>query len=840
MRMKKRVIYHFKNISFSLVLVTLLSACGGGGSSDSVTGNVVAQNDAPVATADSNSVVEDSPSNAVTGNVLANDNDVDGPSLTVSNATVLNNTGTYGTLSILSDGTYSYLLDNANSSVNALNTGETLTETYNYTVSDGSLSDSSTLVISITGVTDVTAGSINISGIWVASTTAISDSPTGCAGLNGIPDGRIITITQTGNTLSAKTLRGATLTGSIDTTTGVFDLQSSSFSGTDVDLAQYADATAVVNWTENISLSGSGTTGASFTGTIDTTKVNNGSTDCILSENINAVYMYKTNGAENYNGVYALEENQQRNSTSAKGVFQDSRLKPITFELEFTSNDVVVHVPEFIFSTGVTTVISNTFFDPATGFFTFSADQTFKVDTDGNPSTIESSEITSFVFDGIFISDPVVNSGSNGAPLVFFSTDGYLRGFNGDVDAGGTAISASNSTSFGQGKRLTTQTRTRTRLVRKADLTDVSRIIMGLNNPPLKRVDANSKLFMEVLNGATVLCSEAFAMGDVSLGGYNAFIKLPYTEQNFSDMRFRGGTYSNIRCNTSDAASSADRVVNGNNYTVRILDSGANGINNGSTEDDVIAFSTTEITSVVTPGERYTQIINVFDISVDGVSSANPTTTGDSVALPGYYNINRSSQAVISWPTHPEGADFYELRIEPTGTNDSMIRYKTSSTSITVNIGETGDKVRSLRLIAMKDTTSNGARAQAVSRRLLITNGISGTFAFDLGSVVDLDYRNMQITLQGNGSINSCSVNDNANMTCNAASSIIDFDTDIVSLNITDNTGTLVGVAGNTFTLEMHFSRSGGSATSVVTSPDAITGLPALVPGAATSAVLVP
>ena len=46
---------------------------------------------------------------AVTGNVLANDADASGTQLTVKNAGDYE--GTYGTLSLASDGSYSYLLD---------------------------------------------------------------------------------------------------------------------------------------------------------------------------------------------------------------------------------------------------------------------------------------------------------------------------------------------------------------------------------------------------------------------------------------------------------------------------------------------------------------------------------------------------------------------------------------------------------------------------------------------------------------------------------------------------------------------------------------------------------
>jgi len=779
---------------------------------------IAAQNDAPVATADTNSVLEDSPTTTPTGNVLSNDTDTDGPSLTVLNAATLNNTGTYGALSISPDGAYSYLLDNTNSLVDALNAGETLIETYNYTVTDGSLSDSSTLVISINGVSDVAAGTVDISGVWLVTSTVTSDTPLDCAGGVGSVDVTAVTITQTGSNLVVQAVSGAILTGTIDTVTGAFDLPAGSLSGVDADLTQVDNGTAFISWQDSFNASGTGVTATSLGGTVNTTETTSGITDCVYSESFNASFAYQHKGSENYNGVYALEFLSNNINSDGNSINQGSSLEPITVEFEFTTTDILLYVHEPDIAVGATFAILNSSFDPATGFFTFTINDKLRQDTDGDPSTIETSEISGFVINGIFMDDPGINAGSNGNPLIILSNNGYHRDFTGDVDAGGTGIRAENTLSAGYARRLSTGSRTRTRLARKADLSDETQIIMGLNNPPLKRVDANSKLFIEVLDGATLLCSEPFLTDGATSGRYTVINQQPFTRADFFAARFRGNAYSNIRCNTNDTATGADQVSNGGAYTVRVLDSGANGINDGGTGDDVIAFSTTETASVVAPAERYTQVINVFDISVNGISAANPTTTGDSVVLPGYYNVRQNPSAVISWPAHPEGAESYQLRVESIDKNDSMIRYNTRSTSITANIGGTGNKVRSLRLIARKNAPSNGARTQAASRRLLIADGISGSFAFDLGSTVDLAYQNMQITLLGGSDslISRCTVDDNVNMSCNAASSAIDFNRNVVSLNITDNIGTL-GIAGNTFILNMNF--RGSSSTAAVTSP---------------------
>ena len=63
--------------------------------------------------------------------------------------------GTYGTITIVGDGSYSYALNNGNAAVQALGVGETLTETFNYSISDGNGGTAtSTLTITITGTND--------------------------------------------------------------------------------------------------------------------------------------------------------------------------------------------------------------------------------------------------------------------------------------------------------------------------------------------------------------------------------------------------------------------------------------------------------------------------------------------------------------------------------------------------------------------------------------------------------------------------------------------------------------------------------------------------------------
>jgi VCBS repeat-containing protein len=93
----------------------------------------------PAAVADTGTAVE---SASGTGNVLTNDSDRDGDSLTVSavNGNSLNVgqsvNGTYGTIQINSDGSYTYNASNT-SAIDSAATGSHLTDTFTYQASDG-------------------------------------------------------------------------------------------------------------------------------------------------------------------------------------------------------------------------------------------------------------------------------------------------------------------------------------------------------------------------------------------------------------------------------------------------------------------------------------------------------------------------------------------------------------------------------------------------------------------------------------------------------------------------------------------------------------------------------
>ncbi|MBC7666849.1 MAG: putative Ig domain-containing protein, partial [Caulobacter sp.] len=121
-------------------------------SSSTITVNVAGTNDAPVTAADHAGAVEDQTA-PVTGNVLANDSDVD-------NGTVLRVaapgtfTSAYGTLTLAVNGDVTYTLNNAASAVQALGAGVAVLDRFSYAATDGIVSTPGTIDVTITGRND--------------------------------------------------------------------------------------------------------------------------------------------------------------------------------------------------------------------------------------------------------------------------------------------------------------------------------------------------------------------------------------------------------------------------------------------------------------------------------------------------------------------------------------------------------------------------------------------------------------------------------------------------------------------------------------------------------------
>ncbi|ELS05398.1 VCBS repeat-containing protein, partial [Xenococcus sp. PCC 7305] len=106
-----------------------------------VTIAIAGVNDPPIANDDSFNTDEDTP--FTTGSALANDTDPEGDSLTI---TAIDTTGTLGIVTNNGDGTFDY---DPNGQFDSLNDGESATDTFSYTISDGNLTDTGTVTIAI-------------------------------------------------------------------------------------------------------------------------------------------------------------------------------------------------------------------------------------------------------------------------------------------------------------------------------------------------------------------------------------------------------------------------------------------------------------------------------------------------------------------------------------------------------------------------------------------------------------------------------------------------------------------------------------------------------------------
>ena len=145
----------------------------GGTDTDTLTITITDDNDAPDAINDVNSIIEDTVniSGNVTPGTLGQDSDTDAFMVTGTEVGIHSSTngnintnivGLYGTLVIQSDGSYVYALDNTNPLVQGLSVGETLTETFSYTITDTfGAHDTAQLDITINGANDTVTITVN-------------------------------------------------------------------------------------------------------------------------------------------------------------------------------------------------------------------------------------------------------------------------------------------------------------------------------------------------------------------------------------------------------------------------------------------------------------------------------------------------------------------------------------------------------------------------------------------------------------------------------------------------------------------------------------------------------
>ena len=129
------------------------------------------------------------------GLLVADDTDPDGDTLTVSqiavtgasntavsSGTTSSNgtsvTGTCGTLVVGADGSYTYVADQ--NAADALDAGDTATDSFTYTVSDGKGGeDTATLIITVTGTNDTPAATNDTGSVNEDATLTVSSAASG-------------------------------------------------------------------------------------------------------------------------------------------------------------------------------------------------------------------------------------------------------------------------------------------------------------------------------------------------------------------------------------------------------------------------------------------------------------------------------------------------------------------------------------------------------------------------------------------------------------------------------------------------------------------------------------
>jgi VCBS repeat-containing protein len=214
---------------------------GSGTDVTALTITVQGANDNPVAVADTATATEAGGGNNTvpgfnpSGNVLSNDTDKDSSDTkTVSKiiagavppiTTVAVNTnvlGSYGTLVINPDGSYSYTVNNSNSAVNALAAGQTITDTFTYEVTDtAGGTQTTTLSITVNGANDTLVNTVPVSLTFAENTStsinsiSVSD-PDNNAAQNFTSELANVQLTVTHGILTIGALNGATVSSGVN------------------------------------------------------------------------------------------------------------------------------------------------------------------------------------------------------------------------------------------------------------------------------------------------------------------------------------------------------------------------------------------------------------------------------------------------------------------------------------------------------------------------------------------------------------------------------------------------------------------------------------------------
>ena len=160
------------------------------GATANLTITVTGINDAPVATNDTGSVNEDATLSVSNGSgdiIDNNDTDADDSASLVVSAVRIGGvedsgtagtvgqalTGTYGQLTLNADGSYSYVANQ--DAADDLDASDQVTDVFNYTLSDGTATDTATITITVTGINDAPVADNETGAVNEDATLTVTD-----------------------------------------------------------------------------------------------------------------------------------------------------------------------------------------------------------------------------------------------------------------------------------------------------------------------------------------------------------------------------------------------------------------------------------------------------------------------------------------------------------------------------------------------------------------------------------------------------------------------------------------------------------------------------------------
>ena len=610
--------------------------------------------------------------------------------------------------------------------------------------------------------TDACVTTLDMTGVQklTFTITNVSEPVTnGCDGdMVGDTESAYVTTTQSGTALTMKTMWNDTLTGTVNTTTGAYTLN-----GVSTEPDPFSTGVVV---TDTIAVSGNAMSG---TGTITITEAIDGTDECVVTFSMTSANVYKHVAGEDYNGVYGLE------------LADDDGRNSFAVQFEVTGSTMAIHLPY----KDPNETISNTSFDPNTGFFSFDLDGVDNYD-DGSGSEEWHDKLS-----GILVRAP---GDSSGLPTVALAIDlhsGEYDAVDGSAGAG-TRIYTDRGEEMGYGKAMSSTGFTRSGHFRSsATGSEIDGIFMGMSHPPLKTA---TELYVEVLDGAVSLCTSPYSSRYTN-AHYEPSVDMTMEE-------FQSQFYSFVTCDTS-GGTGTHIVTDGMDYTVRIMDMGADAAVGGGDDSTVTSMVVTAEVNLA----FFTETPSANSFALNGATASKTMKQGNESGLIhmfGFFDVNEDM--AFSW-TGLTGATSYSLQLKEDKMGIEQTRFSLTTPaggteSITLPAG-TMDMWDGnvIRVRARKDGTTAEHRALSTSKWIQVSPGIRGLFNVEF---IDTP---IQLFMEGsmgdgtNASLDVCAVTNSPMWTCNSGT--IDYSTNTVSLNM-DNPGDLGAV-----TMDITFSDSG-------------------------------